>query len=45
MWNEADDCLETELVFKDFVTAFKFMGIVAVLAEEHQHHPEWVECI
>ena len=41
MWNEADDCLETELVFKDFVTAFKFMGIVAFLAEEHQHHPEW----
>ena len=41
MWNESDDCLETELVFKDFVTAFQFMGIVAALAEEHEHHPEW----
>lgn len=41
MWSEEDDCLETELVFKDFVDAFKFMAIVAVLAEKHQHHPEW----
>ncbi len=41
MWREEDDRLKAELVFKDFVSAFQFMTIVAELAEKHQHHPEW----
>jgi len=41
MWQEKNNALNTELRFKDFVTAFKFMTIVADLAEIHQHHPDW----
>ena len=28
-------------VFKDFSEAFAFMARVALLAEKHDHHPEW----
>lgn len=41
VWKEIDSALVAELEFKDFVDAFAFMTEVAVLAEEHQHHPEW----
>jgi 4a-hydroxytetrahydrobiopterin dehydratase len=30
-----------EFVWPDFVQAFAFMSQIAVLAESHQHHPEW----
>jgi 4a-hydroxytetrahydrobiopterin dehydratase len=29
------------LVFSDFAQAFGFMAQVAVMAEKHNHHPEW----
>lgn len=29
------------LEFDDFVEAFSFMSAVAMLAEKHDHHPEW----
>ena len=41
MWIELEDALVAELEFKNFVDAFAFMADVAVLAEEHRHHPEW----
>ena len=41
MWQEKDNALKAELKFKDFVTAFRFMTIVAEIAEVHNHHPEW----
>ncbi|MBV1878618.1 MAG: 4a-hydroxytetrahydrobiopterin dehydratase [Pseudomonadales bacterium] len=41
MWLEKDDGLNAEFKFKDFVDAFRFMTLVAKMAEEHQHHPEW----
>jgi 4a-hydroxytetrahydrobiopterin dehydratase len=31
-----------EFVFKDFVQAFDFMTQIAHLAEQHQHHPNWL---
>jgi len=41
MWQEKDNALVADLRFKDFVAAFRFMTIVAELAEVHMHHPEW----
>lgn len=30
-----------EFVFADFIQAFAFMTQVALVAEKHNHHPEW----
>ena len=30
-----------EFVFADFAAAFGFMAQLAVVAEKHDHHPEW----
>lgn len=30
-----------EFQFRDFSEAFAFMTRVALLAEQHQHHPNW----
>ncbi len=40
-WALQDGKLHRELKFKDFVEAFGFMAKVALLAEKHDHHPEW----
>ena len=41
MWKEEDNKLTRTFEFNDFVEAFGFMSQVAILAESHQHHPEW----
>lgn len=41
MWNEQNNKLSSEFVFKDFSEAFAFMTRVAILAEKMDHHPEW----
>ena len=41
MFEEKDNALVAQLKFKDFVTAFAFMTIVAEMAESRNHHPEW----
>ena len=41
MWSESSNKLEKEFIFKDFSEAFAFMTRVAILAEKHEHHPEW----
>jgi 4a-hydroxytetrahydrobiopterin dehydratase len=33
--------LRRDFAFDDFVQAFGFMAQVALLAEKHDHHPEW----
>ena len=33
--------IERALKFKDFNEAFGFMTRVALLADKHDHHPEW----
>jgi 4a-hydroxytetrahydrobiopterin dehydratase len=33
--------LESELVFKDFISTWAFMNKVALLAEKLGHHPDW----
>lgn len=40
-WVEVNGALAREFRYRDFNEAFAFMTRVAVLAEEHQHHPEW----
>lgn len=41
MWTEADNTLYQKFQFRDFSEAFAFMTRVAMLAEQHQHHPRW----
>lgn len=42
-WGAVDgrDAIRKVFVFVDFVAAFGFMSRVALLAEKHDHHPEW----
>ncbi len=40
-WQHDDNFLTREFVFPDFVAAFGFMAQVAMLAEVHNHHPNW----
>ena len=42
-WNLRGDglAIEREFKFKDFSQAWAFMSRVALLAEKHDHHPEW----
>jgi 4a-hydroxytetrahydrobiopterin dehydratase len=35
------DALRRVFVFRDFAEAWAFMSRVALLAEKHDHHPEW----
>lgn len=41
MWQETKDGLYQHFTFADFAQAFEFMGRVAEMAEELQHHPRW----
>jgi len=41
MWKEENNQLTREFIFKDFSEAFAFMSRVALLAEKHNHHPNW----
>jgi 4a-hydroxytetrahydrobiopterin dehydratase len=42
-WREAADrdAIRREFQFRDFSEAWGFMSRVALLAERHDHHPEW----
>lgn len=35
------DAIRRELQFRDFSEAWGFMARVALLAEQHNHHPDW----
>jgi 4a-hydroxytetrahydrobiopterin dehydratase len=41
MWTEENNSLQQTFTFKNFSEAFAFMTRVALLAEQHDHHPEW----
>ncbi|WP_435354887.1 4a-hydroxytetrahydrobiopterin dehydratase [Emticicia sp. SJ17W-69] len=41
MWKEENNKLVRTFKFKDFSEAFAFMTRVALLAEQHSHHPNW----
>jgi 4a-hydroxytetrahydrobiopterin dehydratase len=42
-WTEVAgrDAIARSFVFKDFNEAFGFMSRAALVAEKHDHHPEW----
>jgi 4a-hydroxytetrahydrobiopterin dehydratase len=40
-YDDARDALTRSFLFADFSEAFAFMTRVALLAEKHDHHPEW----
>ena len=40
-WSLADGKLHRELEFGNFVDAFGFMAMVALIAERENHHPDW----
>lgn len=40
-WVCADNALRRTFLFSTFIEAFGFMTEVALLAEKHDHHPEW----
>lgn len=42
MWIEAKNKLSKTIEFSDFSEAFAFMTRVALLAEQHNHHPRWI---
>ncbi len=41
MWKEENNQLVRNFEFTDFSEAFAFMTRVALLAEQHSHHPWW----
>lgn len=40
-WKEENNELFQNFEFKNFSEAFAFMTRVALLAEQHNHHPRW----
>ena len=40
-WSRVNGALERTFEFADFAEAFAFMTRVAMLAERHDHHPDW----
>jgi 4a-hydroxytetrahydrobiopterin dehydratase len=42
MWKEENKKLTRTFVFRDFSEAFGFMTRVALLAEQMNHHPYWI---
>jgi 4a-hydroxytetrahydrobiopterin dehydratase len=40
-WRRAGAAIERDFTFRDFSAAWGFMTRVALLAEKHDHHPDW----
>ena len=39
-WSLDGDAIKREWIFQDFVEAMDFINMIAVMAENHNHHPE-----
>jgi len=42
MWEEKNNKLVKNFIFKDFISAFSFLSKVALISEKSDHHPEIV---
>ncbi len=40
-WSVNNNILKKDFKFADFAKAFEFMQLIAVAAEELDHHPDW----
>lgn len=40
-YDDGRDAITRQFLFADFSESFAFMARVALLAEKHDHHPEW----
>lgn len=40
-WETLENQLYKRIMFKNFSEAFAFITRVALLAEQHNHHPKW----
>ncbi len=40
-WTVVDTAIHRQFKFADFSAAWAFMTRVALLAEKHDHHPDW----
>ena len=40
-WDVVDGKLHRTVEFANFTEAFGFMAMVALIAEKHDHHPDW----
>lgn len=43
-WRQDGNRIRRIFQFPDFVQAFSFMTAVALIAEKHDHHPDWSNC-
>lgn len=39
-WEFDKNAIKREWIFKDFIEAMDFINMIAVMAENHNHHPE-----
>lgn len=40
-WKSANNFIQKDFEFKDFLEAFGFLSRIAVLSEKLNHHPNW----
>ena len=40
-WILKENFIQREFLFDDFTQAFSFMTSVSLIAEKHDHHPNW----
>ena len=40
-WILKGNLIQREFLFDDFIQAFSFMTSVSLIAEKHDHHPNW----
>lgn len=40
-WILKGNLIQREFLFEDFIKAFSFMTSVSLIAEKHDHHPNW----